>query len=80
MRQLDAFKTVRHQTVTVLLSTSLILGLALILSLAGLVLDDGKSAPVWLSAGMAACALTSVLGLLIGGLSLAVLLRAISDD
>jgi hypothetical protein len=77
-RQQNArFKAARNQTVSVLLAVSLVMGISLVLALIGMIIDQGSLAPAWLASSLIGTLLASVFGLVLGGLSLAILIRAI---
>jgi hypothetical protein len=73
------FVDARRQTVSVLLATSLLIGVALVTSVLGMIIDREETAPEWLAALLTSSLISSLLGLAISGLSLAVLLRAIAE-
>jgi hypothetical protein len=72
------FQAARRQVVSVLLSTSLLVGVSLVLSIAAMIVDQSTAAPAWLTAFLISTLLVSLLGLLLSGVSLALLLRVVS--
>jgi hypothetical protein len=73
----ERFVSARRQTVSVLLSTSLFVGISLVTSVLGMIIDQSARAPDWLAAGMVSSLIASLFGLTIGGFSLAILLKAV---
>jgi hypothetical protein len=75
--QQERFSRARNQTVSVLLSTSLLVAVTLVSSILGMVIDQDARAPAWLAASLVSSMISSLTGLAISGLSLAVLLRSV---
>jgi hypothetical protein len=69
------FGPVRRYVVSTLLSTSLLVGFVLAFSILGMVIDRRTLPPLWLQSGIVAGLLAAALGLGVGCLGLAALLR-----
>lgn len=78
-RQQAAFISVRGHTVSLLLGTSLGLALALSTSLGGLLIDQSNHAPTVLVAILSSSACVSGAGLILSGITLALLLNSIKE-